>query len=195
MLQGPARRAGRLGHNLRFDNDRTNSYATMKFHQRPEVWILLLGCVLAVGWVLMDSSGDSGLGPAVGPPVTAEEPLRLYRVTLERDYGNARLDIEFRYQNASPRPITLQPPDAKLITSAGAEVPPFILAVSPAPVVAAGTTQDVRLRYWLEEDHLKEGLTLQIRDASVLVKADAPFDLDRLENGKPESWTGIDWKL
>ncbi len=166
----------------------------MKFHQRPEVWILLLGCVVAVVWVLVDTSGEEDFGIDLKQPVTEEEPLVLYRVTLERDYGNARLDIEFRYQNASPRPLTLQPPDAVLVTSEGEEVPPFILATSPAPTVSAETTQDVRLRYWLEESHLTGELTLRVRDAEMVVKADRSFDLDRLENGKPKSWTDPDWK-
>lgn len=167
----------------------------MKIHQRPEVWILVLGCLFAGAWVLMDAGDEEGPGSGAGIPVSVEEPLRLHRVTLERDYGNARLDIEFRCQNASPRPLTLQPPDARLLTSEGEEVPPFILAVSPAPIVAAGTTQDVRLRYWLEKEHLNGGLVLHVRGAAIPVKAETPWNLERLENGKAQSWTGIDWKL
>ncbi len=165
----------------------------MKIHQRAEVWVLVLGCVAAAVWVLMDGASDPAAGSAAPGPVTAAEPLRIHRCTLERDYGNARLDIELRYQNDSPRPLTLQPPDARLLTGSGDDVPPFVLPVEPPPSVAAGTAQDVRLRFWLEEEHLAGSLTLEIRDTSAPVKSGAPFNLERLENGKPRSWTGTDW--
>lgn len=166
----------------------------MKLHQRPEVWILLVGCLAAGVWVLLGTGDDSAddLPPA---PVTAEEPLRIHRCTLERDYGNARLDIELRYRNDSPRPLTLQPPDARLMTESGVEVPPFILPIEPPPSIAAESTGDVRLRYWLEEQHLEGTLSLVIRDTSVEVKSGLPLKLDRLENAKPRSWTSMDWRL
>ena len=166
----------------------------MKLHQRAEVWVLVLGCIAAAVWVLLDNSGDTPPGLDSKAPVTSAEPLRIHRCTLERDYGNARLDIELRFQNDAPRPVTLQPPDVRLLTESGAEVPPFILPVEPPPSVAAGTIQDVRLRFWLEREHLRGSLALHIRDASVPVKSQSPLNLDQLENGKPRSWTETDWK-
>ena len=161
----------------------------MHFLKRFEVWLLLvLGTGSAI-WVLTDKpsvEGDSQPTDAF----TAAPALVIHRCILERDYGNARLDIELRYQNANPRPLILQPPDVKLLTTEGKEVPPFILASEKPPEIGAQTSKNVRLRYWLDQENLKAGLNLDIRGSTAEVKSDASLDLETLENQKTKTWTG-----
>jgi hypothetical protein len=165
----------------------------MSFFKRFEVWLLIVLSLGATVWVF---TTDSDPGSAIGDPqpissIAGIEPvLKIHRCTLERDFGNARLDLELRYQNASPRPLSLQPPDVRLLTADGKEVPPFILATEKSPQIPAQTAQDVRLRYWLEKSHLQGALTLEIRGEKAEVKSAAPVDLDGLENGKSKTWTG-----
>lgn len=168
----------------------------MKFFQRIEVWLLLLLGAGAAIWVLTSSpSGDDGNpepieGSENTSATTAAPAITIHRCTLERDYGNARLDIELRYRNANPRTLILQPPDVRLLTGDGKEVPTFVLPVEKPPQVAAQTAQDIRLRFWLEKTHLQGPLTLDIRGQTAEVKAAAPFDLESIENHKPKSWSG-----
>lgn len=165
----------------------------MSFLKRFEVWLLILLSLGATIWVFTtDSDSDSAIGdPQPLSSSTSSDPvLKIHRATLERDFGNARLDLELRYQNASPRPFSLQPPDVRLLTADGQEVPPFMLATEKPPQIPAQTAQDVRLRYWLEKPHLQGPLTLEIRGAKAEVKSAAPLDLETLENGKPKTWTG-----
>lgn len=161
----------------------------MQLLKRFEVWLLLVLGAGAALWVLTDK--PSLEGDALPLDVSETVPtVVIHRCILERDYGNARLDLELRYQNASPRPQILQPPDVKLITSDGKEVPPFILASEKPPEISAQTSKNVRLRYWLDETHLKGALSLDIRGTKAEVKSAAPFDLKQLENQKPKTWTG-----
>ena len=125
--------------------------------------------------------------------MNADSPLQLRRCTLERDFGNARLDLEVRYKNASPRPLSMQPPDVRLINAAGKDVPPFILPVERPPTVEAQTTADIRLRFWLEKTDLIGALTLDIRGQRLEVKSATPLDLEKLENKKPRVWTSAAW--
>jgi hypothetical protein len=164
----------------------------MDFLKRFEVWVLLLLGGGAGLWVLFDQ-------PVVeGDPVpietsdvpSADVALVIHRCTLERDFGNARLDIELRYRNAGPRPLVLQPPDVKLLTEDGKEVPPFILPTEKPPQIAPQTAQSVRLRYWLEAAHLKNTLTLDVRGSKAEVKGAASLELEKIENKKPHSWQG-----
>jgi len=163
----------------------------MSFLKRFEVWLLIVLSLGAAIWVFTTDS-DPGLGEPepIATDAAPEAALKIHRCTLERDYGNARLDIELRYRNTSPRPLSLQPPDVRLLTADGKEVPPFILPVEKPPQIAAQTAQDVRLRYWLDKSHLQGPLTLEIRGEKAEVKSAAPVDLDKLENGKPKTWTG-----
>ena len=161
--------------------------------KRFEVWVLILLAAGACLWVVLDQPASEGdPRPVTEEEQTAEEPaLVIHRCTLERDYGNARLDIELRYRNSSPRPLVLQTPDVKLLTHEGREVPPFILPVEKPPQIAPRTTQSVRLRYWLEAVHLKGALNLDIRGTKADVKSDAALDLEKLENRKPRTWQGV----
>ena len=109
--------------------------------------------------------------------MSVDSPLQLRRSTLERDFGNARLDLEVRYKNSSPRPLSMQAPDVRLINGAGKEVPPFILPVERPPSIEAQTTGDVRLRFWLEKTDLAGPLALEIRGQKLEVKNSTALDL------------------
>ena len=164
----------------------------MSLLKRFEVWLLLLLSLGAAFWVLTrgQPAGEYLNAEAIAADAPAEPALVIRRCTLERDYGNARLDLELRYRNASPRPLILEPPDVRLLDAGGQEVPLFVLPAEKPPQVPAQTAQDVRLRYWLDTQQLQGRLTLEIRGARAEVKGAAPFALDRLENRKPQSWTG-----
>lgn len=164
----------------------------MRVFQRFEVWLLLIAGGIAVGWSFKADAPPDADGPV--PVASADAPLQLRRCTLERDYGNARLDLEIRYRNASPRPLFMQPPDVRLLDAAGKEVPPFILPAERPVSVEAQATSDLRLRFWLEKADLQGPLTLDIRGATLEVKNATPLDLEKLENKKPKVWTGADWK-
>lgn len=161
----------------------------MSFLKRIEVCVLLILGVGAAIWVLTDKPVIEG-DPQSIESTSGDPALVIHRCTLERDFGNARLDIELRYRNASPRPLILQPPDVKLLTGDGKEVPLYILPVEKPPQIAAQTTQSVRLRYWLEASHLNSSLTLDVRGTKAEVKSDAPLDLSKLESRKPKLWKG-----
>ena len=161
----------------------------MSFLKRIEVWVLLILGGGAAIWVITDKPVVEG-DPQPIESTSTEPTLVINRCTLERDFGNARLDIELRYRNASPRPLILQPPDVKLATGDGKEVPPYILPVEKQPQIAAQTTQSVRLRYWLEASHLNGLLTLDVRGTKAEVKSAEPLELSKLESRKPKLWQG-----
>lgn len=162
----------------------------MHFFKRLEVWLLLLLAVGVAAWVLTSKPSADGDAEPITETTAPEPAITIHRTTLERDYGNARLDIELRYRNTSPRTFVLQPPDVKLLTAKGEEVPLFILPVEKPPQIGPSTAQDVRLRYWLEKKHLAGALTLDIRGQTAEVKAAGAFELEKLENKKPKTWTG-----
>lgn len=164
----------------------------MPFFKRLEVWLLLAVGLAATLWVLLpEPTGDdtASANPAAAQ-VPAEPALLVLRCTLERDFGNARLDIELRYANPAPRPLLLAAPDVRLLAADGAEVPFFVLPATPVPQIPARASGDANLRFWLEKKHLAGPLTLDIRGARAAVKGPAPFDLETLENRKPRSWQG-----
>jgi hypothetical protein len=163
----------------------------MRIFKRFEVWLLLIAGGIAVWWSF--SSGPKPSESGAVAEINADFPLQLRRCTLERDYGNARLDLEVRYKNISPRPLSMQPSDVRLLNAAGKEVPPFTLPVERPPSVEAQTTGDIRLRFWLEKADLGGSLTLEIRGQKLEVKNGTPLDLEKLENGKPRVWTSAAW--
>lgn len=167
----------------------------MPFFKRLEVWLLLAVGLAATLWVLLpEPTGDDTViadpAAAAATAAPAETTLRLLRCTLERDFGNARLDIELRYANPSPRPLLLAAPDVRLLAADGVEVPLFVLPATPVPQIPARATGDASLRFWLEKKHLAGPLTLDIRGARAAVKSPAPLDLETLENRQPRSWQG-----
>lgn len=166
----------------------------MRLLSRPEVWFLLLASAVAAWWALREPEPYASDEAEIAATMAENAVLRIHRCTLTRDFDNARLDIEFRFRNPAPRPLFMQPPDVRLLTSEGKEVPPFILPSEKPPMVAENASTDLRLRFWLEKEHLANGLRLDVRGQSVEVKASEPFDLSKLENDKPKVWTQTKWQ-
>lgn len=166
----------------------------MRLLSRPEVWFLLIASVVAAWWALRDPAPYAQEEAEIAATTAPDAVLRIHRCTLERDFGNARLDIEFRFRNTSPRPLSMQPPDVRLLTGEGREIPPFILPVEKPPVASEKTATDLRLRYWLDAKDLAASLRLDVRGQSVEVKSKEPLDLEKLENGKPRTWTTTKWQ-
>ena len=165
----------------------------MRIFSRFEVWFLLVIGAAATWWALRDPAPYAQDPAEIAATTATDAVLRIHRCTLERDFGNARLDIEFRYRNTSPRPLSMQPPDVRLLASDDREIPPFILPVERPPSVAAGSATDLRLRYWLAEKDLSGALRLDVRGQSVEVKTSEPLVLEKLENGQPRTWTTTKW--
>ena len=171
----------------------------VNFFKRIEVIILLLLAAGGAAFVLLTNRGgdaDADLhGEASSAGALAEsDSHRLHRITIERDFGNARLDLEVRVVNRAESKLVLQPPAVKLVTSAGRTVPPFFLPFDPPQEVPARSTQTVKLRYWLERTDLSGGLMLAIGTDELEVKSPAHFDIETLENKKPAVMSGADWK-
>lgn len=165
----------------------------MKWYQRIELWFLAAVVAGVLFFVLGPGSPDAAASKDEKEHST-EAATVVHRRTLERDHGNARLDLDLSHTNTSTARLPMQPPGVRLMTGAGREVPPFFLPFSPPPEIAAGARQEVRLRYWLEKADLSGALTLEIEGRKIAVKSAAPFDLESLENKKPRSFTREDWK-
>jgi hypothetical protein len=166
----------------------------MRLFSRPEVWFLVLASAIAAWWALREPEPYAADASEAAASMGEDAVLRIQRCTLTRDFGNARLDIEFRFRNTAPRPLFMQPPDVRLLSSDGREVPPFILPAERPPRVAEKASADLRLRFWLEKEHLGAGLRLDVRGHSAEVKSQAPFDLEKLKNDVPKVWTTSNWK-
>lgn len=170
----------------------------MRLSQRPEIWFLLAAGALAAWWALRDPQPYDAAEARTLEKNSAATPgdavLRIQRSTLTRDFGNARLDIEFHFENRSQRPLFLQPPDVRLIAGESDEVPVFILPTEKPPRVAEHAAADLRLRFWLEKAHLLGPLRLEIRGQTAQVKTAAPLDLESLTNDQPRTWTSSEWK-
>jgi hypothetical protein len=165
--------------------------------RRPEVWVLLLASVAAALWALKSGGSEAEweAGPGVSELKTAEARVTVLRGSLERDYGNARLDLEVKIRNEGLHPLVLVPPKVRLLAGATGdrEVPPFFLPAERPPEVAGKTVSEVMLRYWLEAGDLGGPLVLELEGEKVPVKADRPYALDKLENGKAVPLRGVEW--
>jgi len=93
----------------------------MPFFKRLEVWLLLAIGLAATLWVLLPepTGDDTAIADPAAAAAPAEPALRILRCTLERDFGNARLDLELRYANPAPRPLLLAAPDVRLLAADG----------------------------------------------------------------------------
>jgi hypothetical protein len=173
----------------------------MNFFKRVELWVLLALVLGGLAWVFTSGpAGEEGADGKVTPRKTGTvvkgdsgKPLQVHRSVLERDYGNARLDIEARIQNAGNEKLILQPPHVRLLTGSGRELPGFFLPFEPQPQIAPGTTQDVQLRYWLEKKDLQEALTLEVNGIQAKVKGAGAFDLEALKNKEPKTFQPDGW--
>ena len=173
----------------------------MNLFKRVELWVLLAVVLGGMVWVFTSGPADEDDAVEDSPPRKTgtvvkgdpAKPLQVHRSVLERDYGNARLDIDVRIQNLGKDKLVLQPPQVRLLTGSGREIPGFFLPFEPQPEIAPGTTQDVQLRYWLGKEDLQESLTLEVNGNQAKVKGAGAFDLESLKSKEaktflPDSW-------
>lgn len=169
----------------------------MNFLKRIELWILLLLVIGGIAYVFTSRPGEEDdVTPANSPSLTvknSEEPLQLRRSSLKRDYQNARLDLTVRVRNDSATPLPMQSPKVKLLTGKGREVPSFFLPFEKQPEVAAKSTEEVQLRYWLEASDLQGGLSLDVEGKILLIKSAKPLDINTLKNAEEKVLAGTDW--
>jgi hypothetical protein len=155
----------------------------MHFLKRIELWLLLALIVGGLAWVFMSGSADEDPGDAgTASTGTTESPLKLHRCVLERDYGNARLDIELRVRNDGSDKLVMRAPKVRLLTDKGREVPSYFLPFDPVPEVPPKSASDVQLRYWLEAPDLQGALILEVDGKSLPVKGAKAFDLKAMKN-------------
>lgn len=160
----------------------------MSFLKRFEVWLLLILAAGAAAFVLLQSGAPDEDGPLVTDttPALAKKEPTILGLTLERDHGNARLDIDVRLTNPNARRLLLVPPAVRLLNAKGAEVPAFILPVEPPPELPPSTEATAKLRFWLEQEDLAGKLTLELVGTPLEVKPDKAFDLETLKNAEPK---------
>jgi hypothetical protein len=166
----------------------------MPLLKRLEVWILLaLAAGTAAFVLLQDKSDDKALisDAHAAPPQTQ---TALLGCTLERDYGNARLDLEVRMTNRHDQKLLLIKPAVRLLDGKNEDIPPFILPVERPPELAPHTEATAKLRFWLEQAQLNGALTLELDGERLVVKTAKPLDLSKLKNAQPKKFAaGQDW--
>lgn len=160
----------------------------MSFLKRLEVWFLLILAAALGAFVLVQSTVSDPDEPLITDTVPAKVDGKpaLLGLTIERDHGNARLDIDVRLTNPNARRLLLVPPDVRLLNAKGAEVPAFILPVEPPPELPPSTEATAKLRFWLEQEDLAGKLTLELVGTTLEVKPDKAFDLETLKNAEPK---------
>jgi len=171
--------------------------------KRPEVIVLLIAFLSIALWVLLRPSGDSddvdgqSASSSPGSETTSTAPEsdvpRILDRSLERDYGNARLELRIDLTNQTAEPQQLIPPFVRLTGPDGETIPPFFLALSKPPTLAPGKSDTVKLAYWLEKSHLEGPLWFACGDHTVEVKDDAPLDLESIENQASKAFSSTRW--
>ncbi|MDB6073617.1 MAG: hypothetical protein JWO89_1257 [Verrucomicrobiaceae bacterium] len=168
----------------------------MKIFQRFEVWLLIALSAVAMVVVFkpFSKSKTEGLiSNATPADESAKAAPQVHRLTLVRDFGNARLDVDVRLTNKHAKKLQLVAPTVKLMAGKDRQIPDFFLPVEPPPEIPAKTTADVHLRFWLEKGDLAGKLTLQFDGESVDLKSDKPFDLGQVKNAEPKVLGAGDW--
>ncbi len=163
--------------------------------QRVELWVLLvLG--LGLSWWALKPTDEGGAGTwlvATAEEKAAVEPQLVLRgAQIERDYGNARLDLDVAVHNEGIHPLRLSTPKLRLMAGER-EVPAFFLPADRPPEVAAGSRVEVKLRFWLEAKDLQGELMLDLEGVKTRVKTADPYALDKLENGVVQVLRGEKW--
>jgi hypothetical protein len=160
----------------------------MSFLKRLEVWLLLILAAALGAFVLVQSTVSDPDEALItdAAPANAEGKPALLGLTIERDHGNARLDIDVRLTNPNARRLLLVAPAVRLLNAKGAEVPAFILPVEPPPELPPSTEATAKLRFWLEQEDLAGKLTLELVGTTLEVKPDKAFDLETLKNAEPK---------
>ncbi|CAN5835461.1 hypothetical protein BH11VER1_BH11VER1_05120 [soil metagenome] len=169
----------------------------MNFLKRIELWVLLLLVIGGIAYVFTSRPGEEDdITPTHSPTLTVkntDEPLQLRRTTLKRDFQNARLDLTVRVRNDNASPLPMQAPKVRLLTDKGREVPSFFLPFDKQPEVAAKSTEEIQLRYWLEAPDLQGGLSLDVEGKILPIKSAKLLDLNTLKNAEEKVLSGTDW--
>ncbi len=163
----------------------------MKLPKRIELWLLL--AMIVAGLIFVFASRQSGDEPAGATLTLDGAPFKHYRCVIERDRGNARLDIDLRVQNAGAEKLVLQSPMARLLSGSDREIPGFYLPFDSVPGVAANSTQDVQLSYWLEAADFLGALKLEVDGRRIDVKGARTFDLNSLKNTEKKTFNPGEW--
>lgn len=160
---------------------------------------LLAAAAAVAAWALWPK-GDSGAGARLAQQeqLAGEDGPRfeIRGIALERDYGNARLEVEVVYENRRPSALTLQPPEVQLLAGSGEqqqEVADFFLAFQARERIAGRETGQAQLRFWLEAHHLQGPLVLRIEDHERTVKTAEPVDLESFDNRRKVQVRGGPW--
>ena len=164
--------------------------------KRIEVLLLLVLSIGVAAWVLLSkpTQEDAEWDTPIEEPAATQDD-KIHRCVIERDHGHARLDIELRISNPDTQRLGMQPPQVRLLNGRGSEVPPFFLPFEAQPVVPPGSTQDVRLRYWVTKADLVGPLYLEVARKKIEVKSPEPLDLEKLKNKVPQTFTTTRWTL
>lgn len=160
--------------------------------KRIEFWILIALTLVTLLWLLNRSPEPKEDDSANGPEAPA---LLVKRSSVERDFGNARLDLELRIRHDGIQPLLLKPPTLRLLSGPDGlrEVPLFFLPGEPLPQVSPRSTSVVTLRYWLDASDLDGPLWIDWDGKRTAVKSAAPFPLDQLKNRQIRTFTDINW--
>ena len=170
----------------------------MKSLLRIEVLFLLVLAAAGGAWILF-SHKPSPLDEA-RPAVArlSQDPgdgsTLIRSCHLERDVGNARLDIELRVTNSHSKKLLLAPPAMRLINAKGDDVPAYFLPTEPPPELPAKSTSEVKMRFWLEADDVKGALVMEVDGQRFDIKTAAPLELEALKNAELKAMpVGGDW--
>jgi hypothetical protein len=159
--------------------------------KRIEVWILMLLSLAAIAFVYWpDKATDDAI---IVQTANANSRLQLLGASLERDHGNARLDLRVRLVNREPQAVRLIEPFVRLLADKGREVPLFFLPTEPPALITEKSEATLTLRFWLEKADLQSALTLQAGGERTEVKTSAPVDLLALPNMKSVTLTRPIW--
>jgi len=168
----------------------------MSLPRRIELWVLLAIIMAGLVFVFARRHPVAEELNGAGTELSQSEvrvPLKIHRCILERDYGNARLEIELRVQNSTAEKWTLQSPKARLLTANGREIPSFFLPFEKQPEVPARSTQDVQLRYWVDAADLQGAIKLEVDGKTVVVKGAKVFDLMTMKNAEKKIFNEGQW--
>ena len=190
------------------DPDKTTSSGDAKAAgsnplKRPEVWLLLIGALAVIIWVLTLGGGESegessSRNEATNPEqlIRDAEPTDKPTITsrrVKRDFSNALLEIDIDVTVTEDEPMSVKPPAVRLVGSKGTEVPPFILPFHESAVLQPGDSKSVTLRYWLDETHFSGGLWLHVQDTTIEIKDTGRLDIESLENQATIEFTSASW--
>jgi hypothetical protein len=134
--------------------------------RRPEVVVLFAAVLVAIGWVVYDSSRRTHFGPGD----QAVRQIEITKVQVTQDGTHRRLRVELVAVNPGSTPLEMRPPAVRLLDASGAQVPEFFQPGVFPPALPPATKAASWLEYWLTENQLAAPLRLEIDGQQVAVK-------------------------